>query len=83
MMKKDKLITIRVNEQIREKFNQWCNEQGLSVSEFLSNIIEDCANGSYEMSSNNKDKSNKIARQKLIALEAKIEELSSQIASLT
>ncbi|BAQ67144.1 hypothetical protein GM3709_3909 (plasmid) [Geminocystis sp. NIES-3709] len=82
-MKKDKLITIRVNEQIRDKFNQWCNEQGLSVSEFLSNIIEDCANGSYEMSSNNKDKSNKIARQKLIALEAKIEQLSSQVASFT
>lgn len=83
MMKKDKLITIRVNEQIRDKFNQWCNEQGLSASEFLSNIIEDCVSGNYEMSSNNKDKSQKIARQKLIALEAKIEDLSSQINSLT
>lgn len=83
MMKKDKLITIRVNEHIRDQFNQWCNEQGLSVSEFLSNIIEDCASGNYEMSSNNKDKSQKIARQKLIALEAKIEDLSSQLASFT
>ncbi|NCO76563.1 MAG: hypothetical protein GW856_15220 [Cyanobacteria bacterium] len=82
MMKKDKLITIRVNEQIRDKFNQWCNEQGLSASEFLYNIIEDCVSGNYEMSSNNKERSNKIARQRLIALEAKLEKMSSQIASV-
>lgn len=81
-MKKDKLITVRVNEQIRDKFNQWCAEQGLSASEFLSNIIEDCASGDYEMSSNNKNKSNKIARQKVIALEAKFEEMSSHLASV-
>jgi len=82
-MKKDKLITIRVNGQVRDKFNQWCNKQGLSASEFLSNIIEDCASGDYEMSSNNKERSNKVARQKLIALEAKFEEMSSQLASFT
>lgn len=82
-MKKDKLITVRVNGQVRDKFNQWCNEQGLSASEFLSNIIEDCVTGDYEMSSNNKDRSNKIARQRLIALEAKFEEMSSQLASFT
>jgi hypothetical protein len=82
-MKKDKLITIRVNSQVRDKFNQWCNDQELSASEFLSNIIDDCVSGNYEMSSNNKDRSNKIARQKLIALEAKLEEMSSQIASFT
>lgn len=82
-MKKDKLITIRVNNQVRDKFNEWCTEQGLSTSEFLSNIIEDCVTGNYEMSSNNKEKSNKIARQRLIALEARLEEISSQMNSFT
>jgi hypothetical protein len=82
-MKKDKLITIRVNELVREKFNQWCNQQGLSASEFLSNIIDDCVSDNYLISSNNKDKSQKVARQKLIALEAKIADLSSQVASFT
>ncbi len=44
-MNKNKLITLRIEEDKREEFKQWVKDQNLDVSEFLTLIIQACLDG--------------------------------------
>ena len=47
-MAKDKLITVRVTEDIRNSFNVWCESQGLQSSTFLLKFIQSCIDGKIQ-----------------------------------
>ena len=80
-MKKDKLITIRVSAETRDKFNQWCETNQLKGSSFLSDIINGCINGiiTPNLTSQSIDS---MASRKITELENTVNYLSSQLNTL-
>ena len=84
-MKKDKLITIRVTEETRDKFNDWCKANKLKGSIFLYEIISGCINGHITPSLTSQKIDNSIdskASQKIVELENQVKNLSSQLDHL-
>lgn len=84
-MKKDKLITIRVTEETRDQFNDWCKANKLKGSIFLYEIISGCINGQITPSLTSQKIDNSIdskASQKIVELENQVNNLSSQLAHL-
>lgn len=49
-MSRDKLLTIRIEEETREAFNNWCEARGYSYSRFLYEVVEGCLSGSIDES---------------------------------
>ena len=81
MMKKDKLITIRVSKETRDKFNQWCEVNDIKGSSFLSDIINGCIDGSISAKFASQSIDN-IASHKIAELENTVNSLYSQLNSL-
>jgi hypothetical protein len=86
-MKRDKLLTIRIDEEKRKAFNSWCKEQNYSCSKFLSDIIEACLDNRIDksilteisVSSQSRD----IKRQQqLDKLLDKLEQISQRVSKL-
>ncbi len=44
-MNKDKLITVRIEAEKRDRFKEWVKKQNLDVSEFLTAVISACLDG--------------------------------------
>jgi antitoxin component of RelBE/YafQ-DinJ toxin-antitoxin module len=51
-MAKDKLITLLIEAEKRERLKQHCANLGLTVSQVLSKCIDDILNGSIDPSAN-------------------------------
>jgi hypothetical protein len=49
-MAKDKLITVRIEDELREEFKKWCEVRGLDVSVFLYDVIRRCLDGKLDES---------------------------------
>jgi hypothetical protein len=49
-MAKDKLITLLIEEEKRDRLKQHCNDLGLNVSQVLSKCIDDILSGSIDVS---------------------------------
>jgi hypothetical protein len=49
-MTRDKLLTVRIEENKREAFNNWCEARDYSYSRFLYEVIEACLSGRIDES---------------------------------
>lgn len=49
-MARDKLLTIRIEEDKREAFNNWCESRDYNYSKFLYEVIEACLDGRIDES---------------------------------
>lgn len=49
-MSRDKLLTIRIEEEKRLAFNNWCEARDYSYSKFLYKVIEGCLSGRIDES---------------------------------
>lgn len=49
-MSRDKLLTIRIEEEKREAFNSWCEARDYSYSKFLYEVIDHCLSGRIDES---------------------------------
>ena len=49
-MARDKLLTIRIEDDKRQAFNNWCESKDYSYSKFLYEVIEACLSGRIDES---------------------------------
>lgn len=84
-MKKDKLITVRISEDLQSQFNQWLKLNRLSGAEFLRGVIEGCVSGNISPENLNLDYQldsiGTIDNQQVKTLETRLEELERKLSS--
>lgn len=77
---KNVLITVRIEEEKRDAFKEWCRERGSDCSKFLNSVISACLDGRIDetvLSSKNLSVDESIANK----LDEKIKKLEQQINS--
>ena len=77
-MARDKLLTIRIEEDKREAFNNWCESRNYNYSKFLYEVIEACLDNRIDESIlTSQNIENNLANR----LDKRIDKLEQQIDS--
>jgi antitoxin component of RelBE/YafQ-DinJ toxin-antitoxin module len=85
-MIKDKLITVRVDQGLRESFNQWAKDNDTDASTVIYGFLRRCVDGEIDIDiATGRGKASIDTKQlddRLGRLETSISELTGKLASL-
>lgn len=83
-MNKSSGIAIRISEELRDSFNQWCKDNNIKASEHLRKLIELSVNGliSPNLEDGKLDISIDNTNQKVKQLEKEVSQMSSKIEDI-
>lgn len=78
-MARDKLITIRVEADVREAFNNWCEARNIDCSRFLYDVVKACLAERIDERILDTQKQHEYPDQRIDALEERIANLEKRI----